>query len=251
MKNNGLKRNLSHHILPIFIYTLIFIVAMPAMAQTDDKSKSPYNFSSDKFTNETLGMTLKAPDGWTILPTLSLMENLSAYSSDEIEKLEEMKKGLDKKKDAKKIKEIETSIKDLKEARKTQEETRANREGILSLFNATLSSGNSTCIVTAKAIRLDLMDGINTGKDYLKVMQPPAKKPGTQLKITTVQIGGIAFDSSVTKINMVNEKTKKNETLTYRTYATPMKGFMLIISSAASPGNEKSVNQFMKAIRFK
>ena len=251
MKKYDLIKNLSFHLLPILIFTLIFIVTLPVMAQTNDTSKSPYSFSSNKFSSETLGMTVKAPDGWMILPTLSLMENLSAYSGDEIEKLEEMKKGLDKNKDAKKIKEIEKSIKDLKEARKTQEQTKASSDGILSLFNATLSKGNTTCIVTAKAIKLDLIDGISTGKDYLKVMQPPTKKQGTAPKLNAINLGGITFDSSVTKIKMVNGKIKKNETLTYRTYATPMKGFMLIISSAASAGNEKSVNQFMKAIKFK
>ncbi len=251
MKIKNLLNNSMFYLLPGLIFTMIILIGLPVMAQDSKDTQSPYNFSSEKFTDETLGMTVKAPKGWLMLPTINLMNNLSAYSSDEIEKLEKMKKGLDKKKDAKKLKEIEKSIKDLKEAQRTREKIKTENEGFLSLFKATTEKGNTTCMVSAKAISLEQMDGITTGKSYLQIMQPPTGKQKTKFKTVIRKIGNIDFESAETKVSLTDEKTKKVEILTYRTYAAPLKGYMVIINTANSPQDDKSVSEFLKSISFR
>lgn len=169
MNKIKLNLNLSSFFLLILLFVFSSVPVLPASAQD---TKSPYSFSSKEFKRESPGIKVKAPDGWDIYPTLSIMKKLSSYSKDEMKKLEEMKKRLDKKKDAKKIKEIEESLKDLREAQKDGKTVRDKKKDIISLFNASPVNVKSTCIVSAKAIKLELLDGIKTGGDYLKIVQP-------------------------------------------------------------------------------
>lgn len=251
MKKIPFFQTLRTNLLPLLILILIIIAAIPGMAQSGGDSKSSFNFSSGKFTNETLGMTIKAPAGWSIFPISFLLQNLSAYSRNEIKNLEEMKKGLDKKKDAKKIKEIDKSIKDLKESLKDQEGAKAKSEGYIFLFKAAPTEGSRTCLISAKAIGLDTLDEIKTGEAYLKILQPPAAKKDKPFKTTKIEIDGIEFDSTETRVDIKDEKTKKSETVTYRTYAAPVKGYMVVINSTATPQDEKLVSKFINAVRFK